>query len=331
MAAEVTAGELPDPAVPDAALSDATLLDATVLTGWLHALGSLGSGCRVDSLPDGTDGTGVLDVERVEQLAALERLKAAASAAQARVAVALDASQRAAHRRAGLPKRRVGAGIAAQVGLARRDSPVKGARHLGLARALVGELPHTLAALSAGETSEWRATLIARETACLTREDRTRVDAELAARPGGIGALGDREAAAEARRIGYRLDPHAVTNRTARAHSERRVTLRPAPDTMACLSGLLPAAQGVAVYAALTRHADTLRGAGDGRSRGQLMADTLVERVTGQTTAAAVPVEIHLVMTDTTLLGPRPDHTGTSTGTGTSTSTSTSTQEGIAA
>ena len=117
---------------------------------------------------------------------------------------------------AGLPERRVGAGIAAQVGLARRDSPVKGARHLGLARALVGELPHTLAALSGGETSEWRATLIARETACLTRADRTRVDAELAARPGGIGALGDREAAAEARRIGYRLDPHALTGRAAR-------------------------------------------------------------------------------------------------------------------
>ena len=90
----------------------------------------------------------------------------------------------------------MGAGIAAQVGLARRDSPVRGARHLGLARALVGELPHTLAALSAGETSEWRATLIARETACLTRADRAGVDAELAARPGGLGGLGDREVAA---------------------------------------------------------------------------------------------------------------------------------------
>ncbi len=238
-------------------------------------------------------------------------MKAAASAAQARVTVALDASQRAAQRAAGLPERKVGAGVAAQVGLARRDSPVRGARHLGLARALVGELPHTLAALSAGETSEWRATLIARETACLTRADRARVDAELAARPGGIGALGDREAAAEARRIGYRLDPHALTDRAARAHSERRVTLRPAPDTMACLSGLLPAVQGVAVYAALTRHADTLRSDGDARSRGQIMADTLVERVTGQTTATAVPVEVHLVMTDTTLLGTGTDHTGT--------------------
>ncbi|WP_375503727.1 HNH endonuclease [uncultured Jatrophihabitans sp.] len=33
------------------------------------------------------------------------------------------------------------------------------------------------------------------------------------------------------------------------------------------------------------------------------MADTLVERVTGQTTATAVPVEIELIMTDQTLFG----------------------------
>ncbi len=33
------------------------------------------------------------------------------------------------------------------------------------------------------------------------------------------------------------------------------------------------------------------------------MADTLTERVTGQTTAAAVPVEVQVVMSDQTLLG----------------------------
>ncbi|WP_375499799.1 HNH endonuclease [uncultured Jatrophihabitans sp.] len=34
------------------------------------------------------------------------------------------------------------------------------------------------------------------------------------------------------------------------------------------------------------------------------MADTLVERITGQATADAVPVEIELIMTDTSLFGP---------------------------
>ena len=37
------------------------------------------------------------------------------------------------------------------------------------------------------------------------------------------------------------------------------------------------------------------------------MADTLVERVTGQTTATAVPVQVHLVVPDTVLLGDRDD------------------------
>ena len=44
------------------------------------------------------------------------------------------------------------------------------------------------------------------------------------------------------------------------------VTIRPAPDTMTYLTALLPVAQGVSVYAALRREADTRC---DGRSRGQ--------------------------------------------------------------
>jgi len=76
---------------------------------------------------------------------------------------------------------------------------------------------------------------------------------------------------------------------------------------MSLLTGLLPARQGVAAYAALTRLADSMRAAGDARSRGQIMADTLVERVTGQTAADAVPVEVNLVMTDTALCGADPE------------------------
>ncbi len=69
---------------------------------------------------------------------------------------------------------------------------------------------------------------------------------------------------------------------------------------MCYLTALLPVAAGVGVYTALTRHADTLRNAGDPRSRGQLMADTLVERATG-TPGGITGVEIQLIMTDRTL------------------------------
>ena len=69
---------------------------------------------------------------------------------------------------------------------------------------------------------------------------------------------------------------------------------------MCYLTALLPVAAGVAVHAALTRHADAARSAGDPRSRGQLMADTLVERTTGRAGGIS-GVEIQLVMTDRTL------------------------------
>jgi len=75
---------------------------------------------------------------------------------------------------------------------------------------------------------------------------------------------------------------------------------------MSLLSGFLPVTQGVAVYASLQEHAATLRAQGDERSRGQIMADTLVERVTGQATADAVPVEVNLVMTDQALFNAGP-------------------------
>jgi hypothetical protein len=171
-------------------------------------------------------------------------------------------------------------------------------------------MPHTMAALRAGLISEWRATLLARETACLTREHRAAVDRELAADPATLEGMGDRALVGRARSLAYRLDPQAAVRRVAKAESERRVTLRPAPDTMAVLTALLPVAQGVTAYAALTRAADSARAAGDPRTRGQVMADTLVARLTGAGAAAGAPVALRLVMTDRALLagGTDPAH-----------------------
>jgi len=259
------------------------------------------------------------DAQRVDVIRALEELKGAAAAAQARAITDFDASQRAAQRDAGEPERRVGRGIGSQVALARRDSPYRGDQHLGFAKALVSEMPHTLALLTRGVLSEWRATLLVRETGYLTREHRAVIDAELAGPDAEepIEQMSDRKLVAEAQRIAYRLDPHAVLDRSRRAESGRNVTLRPAPDTMSYLTGLLPVAQGVACYAVLTRAADTARAAGDPRTRGQVMADTLVTAL-GATPAqdstaddsAATPdpaapagaVSVQLVMTDRTLL-----------------------------
>ncbi len=244
--------------------------------------------------------TDVDDAERVAQLGVLESVKAAAAAAQARVAVAFDGSQRAAQKAAGMPAAKLGAGVAEQVALARRESPSHGSRHLGLAKALVNEMPHTMAALSDGRISEWRATLVCQATAVLTTEDRLAVDAELAGR---LEGKSDKAVRAEARKAAYERDPQAFTTQGRRAVEDRRVTIRPALDMMTHLSAFLPLGQGVAAYAALRKHAESLRAQGDERSLGQIMADTLVQRLTGQAAAAAVPVEINLVMTDAALFG----------------------------
>lgn len=184
--------------------------------------------------------------------------------------MAFDASQRAEQIARGLPSEQVGRGIAAQVALARRESPHAGGRLLGMAKALVNEMPHTLHALRAGLLSEYRAMLVVRETAFLTVEDRAEVDARVCGNPVRCSQLGSRQVVAECRRVAYRLDPRSVVRRSAQAVSQRYVSLRPAPDTMTWLTALLPVAQGVArpmLPWLLPRRARGLRGTPGGEAR----------------------------------------------------------------
>ena len=204
-------------------------------------------------------------------------------------------------RRRGKP--RVDIGMAAQVALARRESPHAGSRLVRLAFAVTHEMPYLLALMESGLLSERRASLVVQECAALSLEQRVLVDAELGQTVGvELGRLSERELSSRVRAITYRLDARTVVDRAAYAESERRVTLRPAPDAMCWLTALLPAAQGVGVLAAMSRAADSAKASGDPRGKGQIMADTLVERVTGLATAEAVPVELQLVMTERALL-----------------------------
>ncbi|SDU84721.1 HNH endonuclease signature motif containing protein [Jiangella alkaliphila] len=250
---------------------------------------------RLAALPSAV----VDDAERIDVIAALEKLKAAAGAAQAQIITQFAASQEAANTATGVPARHAARGVPEQVGLARRVSPAAAARQVTQARALIEQLPATFTLWQRGEISEHVATIVATETSHLAADDRQLVDKQLA---GLLPTLSPKRAHAAARRLAIEADPRAAVQRAGRAREDRLVSIRPAPDTMAVLSALLPCEQGVAAYAALRRHADTLVGAGDGRSRDQIMADTLVERLTGQATADAVSAEIGLVMTDAALL-----------------------------
>src|SRR4051812_42155353 len=255
-------------------------------------------------------GDGMDDVERIDLIAALETLKCAAEGAQAVLTAAFDSSQREQEAQAGLRVERRGRAVAAQVALARREAPHRGRQHVGLALVLRDEMPGTAGALRTGRITEWRATLLARETACLSREDRAEVDQRLAGTPEAVDELegmGDRELLGRAREVAYELDPVSFVERRRRAEADRRVTLRPAPDVMAQLSTLLPVKDGVAVWAVLSREADRAQAAGDVRSRGQVMADTLVQRFLRGEGADAdtspVTLMINVLVPDSVLLG----------------------------
>lgn len=268
---------------------------------WRQVLGPLGAPGAAERLSE---------AQCIDLIRELEDLKSAAAGAQAALTAQLAEARKDAEAAVGMPARARGKGLSHEIALARRVSPTRGGQHLGLATALAADMPHTLAALRAGYLSEWRATLLVRESICLPRAERQAFDAALCADPTALTGWGDRRLVAEARKVAYRLDPQVVLARSARAEKDRHVSIRPAPDTMTYITALLPVAQGVSVFAALTAAADTARATGDSRSRGQVMADTLAARVTGREPNEGVPVTVELVMPADTLLtdGDEPAH-----------------------
>src|SRR6478735_8035380 len=209
----------------------ATVLSSRDLAGWVRQLPN------VD--------TNAADPELIDQITQLKRIKSPCAAAQAQLTDTFITSHTA-----GLTAKardeRTRRSITSQIGIARHDSPRRGNQHVGLAKTLLHEIPNVYKALQTGDISEWRATLIVRETACLSKENRQQVDKELAPQLPGLG------------------DKHIAQ----------------AAATMAYVTALLPVAWGVAVYAALTRHATTSKATGDPRTPGQLMADEFVRRIT---------------------------------------------------
>lgn len=224
--------------------------------------------------------SGLDDAGRIDAIHALERLVCTATAAQAALSAEMNDSR----------------GLAHQVAHARRESPHRGQRHLGLARIVQTELPHTWAAWRAGRITEWKATVVARETACLPLPARLAVDEVVAGDADELEGRGDRELAQRVAAEAAQIDPASVVLRRRKAEAARHVTLRPAPDTMTWFTALLPVKDGVALYSSLRRAADEARAAGDPRTQGQVMCDVLIGR-------SHAPVALGLVMSDTALLG----------------------------
>lgn len=248
--------------------------------------------------------------EAIDYIAELEKLKATAAAAQARVTAVLKKLRHAEEAERGVPTARRGKGLDGEIALARRESPARGTKSLNLAAALTTDLPHTMTALTEGRIREEHAQVVAQETSWLSAEHRREVDALMAEQ---LGSLGPRQLAGEVRAHAQRLDQAGAVKRLAKAQSERGVSVRPAPEGMAYVTALVSMQQAVGVLASLERDAATMVGTGDTadpadptdtpRTKTQIMADLFVARLTGQPTAPAVPAEVQVVMTDAALFG----------------------------
>jgi hypothetical protein len=258
--------------------------DAESLRGLVDALGEL---------PAATEPRDLL-----AQVEALERVKCAAAAAQARLTAELDDHRAEAHPLYAASE----ASLGAEVGLARHQSPHCGRRKLGLARALVDDLPATLAALARGDIDERRAEIIADGTRDLTWEDRRTADAAVGAE---LRYLGDRDLQELVQRVVYRIDEPGAVRRRERARGRRHVSSRNLGDGTARVSGVVSDVHAAAILGSLNERAGVERAtgvAGD-RSHSQLVADVFVERLTGQAVATAVPVAVDLVVSAESLLG----------------------------
>lgn len=190
--------------------------------------------------------------------------------------------------------------MVAEVALARGVSVITAGSFMSDAWLLSRSCPHTMQALRSGRLGLSAARSIANEIGLLDDPERRREAERLVAEeavdvlPGKVPALAARRVAA--------IDPTAASRRREREQADRHVRLTNAGSAMTYLDAYLPAEQGAACVQSLRQLAKAARASGDQRTTGQIMADTLVARVTGLSKPEVVPVHVNVVMTDATLL-----------------------------
>lgn len=164
------------------------------------------------------------------------------------------------------------------------------------ARDLHEGLGHVRGLFAAGEVDGYRVSIVVAATSHLDAGERAEVDRRLAGHD--IARLGVARLRTLVRAIAAEVAPEKFRQRCLAARAGRRVTLRQAPHAMVDLRAHLPVEQGVACCAALHRGFTAVQVDPEPltRTRGQVMADTFVERVTGRATAEHVDVEVQVVV-----------------------------------
>ncbi len=189
--------------------------------------------------------------------------------------------------------------VIGEVGMARNIGPTAAGTQVGLALGL-SRLPRVQELFAAGQISEPVVRAVVNESVCLAEDDSVILDGEIAPQLPGLTPVRARQLTA---RAVIRIDADAARERAQRNRADQRVSMFPDTDGIAILQVRGPAEQIVAAHTALDDWARALRADGDGRTVGQIMTQTLVERVTGQRYADDLGVEVQLVMDAPTLMG----------------------------
>jgi hypothetical protein len=234
-----------------------------------------------DDPPDEADPAVAVERDLVDLIAAAERVRAGAEAAQLRAVAELAGRPMfagCAEHGHGDPAHGI-RGAASVISAELRLSPSAAVARVTLACELVDELPATLAQLRVGRIDGYRARIIAEQTRPLASapELRRQVEAGLLARAPRLTAT---QLRAAARRAVLAADPASAAERHQTARAGRFVSPPcPEPHGMASLLIRLPAEDAAALYAAVDAAARHLHqdssGSEDGRTLDQLRADVL--------------------------------------------------------
>lgn len=235
------------------------------------------------------------ELSTLARITAFESLRSTVASAQSREAVTFETLRARRDALNDVPARERGVRAGEEVALAKKVSPGAGRKFLTNSRAIVTQLPNTFKALASGEISEDKARIMVDETSTLDVVDRGKVDTRMKT---SLGPVGLRSLRTEVRSLAMEMNAEVAAERAEKAIAGRRVTMTPLDDGMGRVSAILPLEQAVAAYEGLKAAADSALAAGDagGRRHSQLMADTCVERLTGQSSATAVPTEVHVVI-----------------------------------
>lgn len=233
--------------------------------------------------------------ERIEAIKGLERLIRSAQAEQlAQIAQLHDERSKT----MGIGRGDPSLSVIGEVAMARNIGPSAAGTQLGVALA-TARMPQIFGLLAEGRISEATARAIANEVDALSIDDVILVDGDLAPKLPGMTTAEARRAAA---REVIAIDVEAARMRARKNRADQRVTMFPEKDGVATLQVRGPAEQILASYNTLDNYATGLRSTGDPRTRGQIMSQTLVERVTGMTHADSGEVEVQVVLDAETLV-----------------------------